>query len=133
VIGVRVRLCGLRASEVFCVKLFAARQAFHDGTIGKIKSLRLTGDVRLPAIVWRSKRETQRYQTVAAAVGASGQYPSILPCVASAFRTVANRSHATELRALITASSPRRWVPQRTQAPQRRGGGPRRAVSATNV
>jgi hypothetical protein len=49
----------LRANDLVGVKLFAARQALHNGTIGKIKTLGLTGDIRLPAIVWRRKGETQ--------------------------------------------------------------------------
>jgi len=89
----------LRANDIVGVELFATGQALHDGTIAKIKTLGLTGDTRLPAIVWRSIGETQRYQTVATAVGACGQSPSILPCVARVFRTVANRTTATEVRA----------------------------------
>jgi hypothetical protein len=49
----------LRANDIVGVELFAARQALHDGTIGKIKTLRLTVDIWLPAIVWRSNGETQ--------------------------------------------------------------------------
>ena len=65
----------LRANDVVGVKLFAAGQALHDGTIGETQTLGLTGDIRLPAIVWRSKGETQGYQTVATAVGACVHSP----------------------------------------------------------
>jgi hypothetical protein len=110
----------LRANDVAGVKLFAARQALHDWTIGKIQTLALTSDIRLPAIVRRSEGETQRYQLVATAVGACGQSPSMLPRAASAFRTVANRSNANEFRALNTAIAPRSWVDSRAPARQRK-------------